>query len=349
MEIAVIISLNFNPGHVSHMVAYYYQMEELGYHAVYYVAEGFVPYLPKDSRICVYGKDKIPVVSIALVLFPSQRNLFLIRKLKRLGSKVIYLFHEPLTPLKEYRKVGFSYTYLAKLWIVNQISRLTVKWSDAVLLPSKKAVEYYKANPLYTNKNYHYLPLLYDDERTSKYFDYPRYYFGYIGTVAADHSFMEYMKFAEWAILEKKLPQLKFLIATKSDFDIPRTLAESPRVVVKKGTPLSNDEINDCYASSFIVWNAYSRTTQSGVLAKSFMFGTPAVVLRKNLSEFTEDGKEVVAISDNTSFEEIQEAVLRIMASFDSFSSLARERFEKAFFYRRYNESFRGILASLNG
>ena len=83
------------------------------------------------------------------------------------------------------------------------------------------------------------------------------------------------------------------------------------------------------------------------MLAKSFMFGTPAVVLRKNLSEFTEDGKEVVAISDNTSFEEIQEAVLRIMASFETFSSLARERFEKAFFYRRYNESFREILASL--
>ncbi len=347
MEKALVISLNFNPGHVSHMVASYRQLEELGYDSQLYVDAAFIPFLPKSCRYCVYGKDKIPEVSVAIVLFPSQKNLFLIRKLKRLGSKVIYLFHEPLTPLKEYLKAGFSYTYLAKLWIVNQISRLTVKWSDAVLLPSKKAVEYYKANPLYTNKNYHYLPLLYDDERTSKYFDYPRYYFGYIGTVAADHSFMEYVKFAEWTILEKRLPQLKFLIATKSDFDIPRALAESPRVVVKKGTPLSDDEINDCYASSFIVWNAYSRTTQSGVLAKSFMFGTPAVVLRKNLSEFTEDGKEVVAISDNTSFEEIQEAVLRIMTNFETFSSLARERFEKAFFYRRYNESFREILSSL--
>lgn len=347
MEKALVISLNFNPGHVSHMVASYLQLEELGYESLFYVDESFIPFLPKSSRYSIYGKGIIPEVSIALVLFPSQHNLFLIRKLKRLGSKVIYIFHEPLTPLKEYRKAGFSYTYLVKLWIVNQISRLTVKWSDAVLLPSKKAVEYYKTNPLYSNNNYHYLPLLYDDERNSKYFGYPRYYFGYIGTVAADHSFMEYLKFVEWAILEKKLPQLNFLIATKSDFDIPRALADSSRVVIHKGTPLSNDAINDCYASTYIVWNAYTRTTQSGVLAKSFMFGTPAIVLRKNLSEFTEDGKEVVAISDNTSFEEIQDAVIRIMASFDSFSSFARERFEKAFYYRQYNETFRDILASI--
>lgn len=347
MDKALVISLNFNPGHVSHLIASYRQLEELGYESKLYVHAAFVPYLPKSCRYCIYGKDKLPKVSVAIVLFPSQNNLFLIRKLKRLGSKVIYIFHEPLAPLKEYRKAGFSYTYLAKLWIVNQISRLTVKWSDAVLLPSKKAVEYYTANPLYSNDNYYYLPLLYDDERTSKYFDYPRYFFGYIGTVAADHSFTEYVQFVEWAILEKKLPQLKFLIATKSDFDIPRALAESSRVVIQKGTPLSNEAINDYYASTFIVWNAYSRTTQSGVLAKSFMFGTPAVVLRKNLSEFTEDGKEVVAISDNTSFEEIHEAVLRIMASFDTYSSFARERFERAFYYRQYNESFREILASL--
>lgn len=347
MEKALVISLNFNPGHVSHMIANYRQLEELGYESQLYVDAAFIPFLPKDCRYCVYGKDKIPQVSVAIVLFPSQKNLFLIRKLKRLGSKVIYIFHEPLAPLKEYRKAGFSYTYLVKLWIVNQISRLTVKWSDAVLLPSKKAVEYYETNPLYSNNNYYYLPLMYDDERTSKYIDYPRFFFGYIGTVAADHSFMEYLRFAEWAILEKRLPHLKFLIATKSDFDIPRVMAESSRVVIQKGKPLSNDGINECYASSFIVWNAYSRSTQSGVLAKSFMFGTPAVVLRKNLSEFTEDGKEVVAISDNTSFEEIHEAVLRIMASFDTYSSFARERFERAFYYRQYNESFREILASL--
>lgn len=347
MKKALVISLNFHPGHVSHMVASYRQLEELDYEAEYCVAEGFVPYLPKGSRICVYGKDKAEKVSVAMFLFPSQKNLLLIRKLKRQGAKIIYIFHEPLAPMKEYRKAGFSYKYLAKLWVINRISSLTVKWSDVILLPSKKAVDYYKANPLYKNENTHYLPLLYDDERKKSLALPERKYFSYIGTVAADHSFDEYLQFVKKAIEKDALPELSFLVATKSELEVPKELLDSPKVTIRKGTPLSDEEINECYASTFVVWNAYARTTQSGVLAKSFMFGTPAIVLRKNLSEFTEDGKEVVAIDDNTSFEEIEKAVVKITDSFTQFSDAARKRFEETFYYRKYNETIKEILSTL--
>lgn len=347
VKIALIVSLNFNPGHVSHMLASYRQLEELGYESVYYVDEAFVPYLSKDSRIYVYGKEKIANVSLAVFVFPSHKNLPVIRKLKGQGAKIIYIFHEPLAPLNEYRKAGFSYKYLVRLWIINRISSLTVRWSDAVLVPSKKAEEFYHANPLYQNKNVHYLPLLYDDEWTAHYVDKARLYFGYIGTVAADHSFKEYLQFVEKAISENRLPHIVFLIATKSEFEVPRILAESSRLVIQKGRPLSNEEINEYYSSSFVVWNAYARTTQSGVLAKSFMFGTPAIVLRKNLSEFSVDGQEVAAIDDNTSFDEIEEAVLRITENFGHYSLAARKRFEDTFYYRHYNNTFSKILSSL--
>ena len=347
MRKALIISLNFHPGHVSHMVASYRQLEELGYESVYCVDEGFVPYLPKDSRLRVYGKDRMENAAVAVFVFPSQKNLLLIRKLKSQGAKIIYIFHEPLAPLKEYRKAGFSYNYLAKLWVINRISCLTVKWSDAVLVPSRKAEEFYHANPLYKNENVHYLPLLYDYERTTQLAERKREYFGYIGTVAADHSFTEYLQFVEKEIAENRLPQLKFLIATKSEFEVPQALAESLRVVIQKGRPLSDEEINGYYASTFVVWNAYTRTTQSGVLAKSFMFGTPAIVLRKNLSEFMVDGREVAAIDDNTSFVEIEKAVLRITGEFEHYSSAARKRFEETFYYRQYNDTFKKILSSL--
>lgn len=342
---ALIISLNFHPGHVSHMVASYRQFEELGYETKCLVDEGFVPFLPKDSRICIYEQNKVKNVDVAVFLFPSHKNILLIRRLKQLGSKIIYVFHEPLGPMKVYRKAGFSYKYLVKLWVINRISALTVKWSDVVLLPSKKAVEYYNANPLYKNENAHYLPLLYDDERTTEQPQLHRDFFGYIGTVAADHSFNEYLQFVEWAISNNRLPRLKFLIATKSEFEVPQALANSPRVVIQKGRPLSDDEINEYYASTFVVWNAYARTTQSGVLAKSFMFGTPAIVLRKNLSEFTEDGKEVVAIDDNTSFEQVEGAVVRIMESYTEFSDAARKRFENSFYYKKYNELIKSLIS----
>ena len=346
MRKAIVVSLNFHPGHVSHMVASYKQLEELGFESEYCVSEGFLPYLPDNSRVRIYGKDKLQKVDVAIFVFPSQKNLLLIRQLKKQGTKIIYIFHEPLAPMKEYRKAGFSYTYLAKLWVINQISRLTVKWSDVVLLPSKKAVEFYEANPIYTNENVHYLPLLYDDERTSQLKEKQREYFSYIGTVAADHSFKEYLLFVEWALKENRLQELKFLIATKSEFDVPETLEESPRVEIRKGKPLSNEEINEAYASTYVVWNAYARTTQSGVLAKSFMFGTPAVVLKKNLSEFTTDGQEVVAINDNTSFEEVERATSKIVSGFGHYSTAARKRFEETFYYRKYNSKIRELLST---
>lgn len=346
-ETALIISLNFHPGHVSHMVASYRQMEELGYESIFCVAGGFVNFLPGSSRICVYGRDELPKTDVAFFLFPSQRNLLLIRRLKRRKTKIVYIFHEPLARMSEYRKAGFSYKYLAKLWIINRISGLTVKWSDSVLLPSKKAVDFYIANPLYKNQNYHYLPLLFDDERTAEHMQCERRNFSYIGTVAADHSFKEYLDFVQWAVIEDRLPQVQFLIATKSEFSVPQELADSERVVIQKGRPLDDAEINASYASTLVVWNAYARTTQSGVLAKSFMFGTPAIVLRKNLSEFTEDGKEVMAIDDNTSFEQIEAAIMRIMSDFPRYSKYARKRFENTFYYRNSNHIIKEVLSAL--
>ena len=348
MTTALIISLNFNPGHVSHLVASYRQCEELGYESVYYIDSAFKSFIPFQDRFKVYGKDKCPKAEIALFLFPSHKNLSLILKLKRQGSKILYIFHEPLAPLKEYKKAGFSFTYLAKLWLINRINSLTVKWSDAILLPSKKAVELYQANSQYRNICYYYIPLLFDDERTPEALVIGRRYFSYIGTVAADHSFNEYLRFVEWVINENRLPNLSFLIATKSQFNVPEGLLSSTRVTVHQGYPLSNPEINAYYSSSYAIWNAYIRTTQSGVLAKSFMFGTPAIILRRNLSEFTVDGNEVAAINDNNSFEEIEAALQRILYDFDSFSENARKRFLDSFYYRSYNARIKEIIDSIN-
>ena len=145
---ALIISLNFNPGHVSHMVASYKQCEELGYESVYYVNPAFIPFLPKDNRAVSATDGRRLKTDLAIFLFPSQKNLPLIWKLKRQGAKVMYIFHEPLAPMKVYREAGFSKKYLAKLWVIDHISALTVKWSDYVLISSEKAMKYYEENSL---------------------------------------------------------------------------------------------------------------------------------------------------------------------------------------------------------
>lgn len=344
---ALIISLNFHPGHVSHMVASYKQCEELGYKSTYFVDPEFENYLPTNSNILKNGTNSCPITDLAIFLFPSQKNLPLIWKMKRKGVKVVYIFHEPLSPMSDYRKAGFSYKYLAKLWVINRISQLTVKWSDLILLPSRKAVNFYEKNPLYKNSNYHYLPLMYDDEKQERHDFMPRIYFSYIGTVAADHSFDEFLNFAEWAIKENKMSEIRFLIATKSSFAVPDILKDSQRITIQQGRPLTDEEINAYYASTIVVWNAYARTTQSGVLAKSFMFGTPALVLHKNCNEFAQDGIEIKAIEDNTNKDEIAAAIEEVKKNVMVYSSNCRKRFMESFYYRQYNEQFRELIEKL--
>ena len=342
---ALIVSLSPNIGHLSHVLAYYELLSRIGYNCSLLLNERVTDYVPKNLKQ-VKSPDAANPYDIVILYSPSPKNLLVSLKAhKNKNTKLLYVFHEPIQSFSELRAAGFSFTYLVRLWIINIISRLLVKCSDIILLPSKKALDIYKHNRTYHNDNYHYFPLIFDDERELESSVRERSYFSYIGTVAADHSFNEYLDFVAWAIEENRLPDFHFLIATKSDFDVPPILKESPRVVIKKGRPLTNKEINDCYASSFVVWNAYTRTTQSGVLAKCFMFGTPAIVLKRNLSEFTNDRQEVYAIDDNTSYYEIENSVLEILKNYSHYSNAARNRFEQVYHYVNYTECLKHILS----
>ena len=348
---AYIVSLNFNPGHVSHLMASYKQCQEIGYDAWLYIDRKFIDFVPQNSQYIVYGESKPVDCGLAIFVFPSQRNLKEILWLKaKRCQKIVYIFHEPLDKYSTYRAAGFSRKKMLKLRIINMVNALTVRWSDVILLPSRKAVDYYKMNRLYRNDNYHYLPLLYDDEWDDTLESVERKYFSYIGHVAEDHSFQEYMDFVSQAISSGDLSGIKFLIATRSKVAHDASIAKllnTGRLELTEGAPMTDGQINHYYASSVAIWNAYTRTTQSGVLAKAFMFGTPAIVMKKNLSEFVEDGKDVVAINDNTSYEEIRQAVEYMKHDFQSFSAACRKRFLNTFYYRNYNEEICRIC-SLN-
>jgi hypothetical protein len=346
---AYIVSLNFNPGHVSHLMASYRQCQELGYDAWLYIDKEFTGFVPQGSQYIVYGESKPVHCGIAIFVFPSQRNLKEILWLKSKGCRrVVYIFHEPLDKYSIYRNAGFSRMKMLKLRVINAVNALTVKWSDVILLPSQKAVTYYEANHLYKNVNYHYMPLLYDDEWNDTYKGVERRYFSYIGHVASDHSFQEFVDFVTQAIQSGDLKDVRFLIATRSKVEQDGNMARllnSGRFELVEGKPLTDEQINHYYASSIAVWNAYTRTTQSGVLAKAFMFGTPAIVLKKNLSEFVEDGQEVVAINSNTEYDSIRHAIEMILNNFSSYSAACRKRFLHTFFYRNFCSQMKSILS----
>ena len=328
------------------MVASYKQCEEIGYDARMYIDRGFVGFIPEDCQYIIYGDNKPVESALSVFVFPSLRNLKEILWLKRnTSSKIVYIFHEPLDKYSTYRKAGFSRQKMMKLWVINMVNALTVKWSDIILLPSNKAVSYYKSNKLYKNENYHYIPLLYDDEQTENLKHTERRYFSYIGTIASDHSFDEYVDFVRQVIQRGELEGFRFLIATKSKVDhrMLKPMIESGRLELYDGKPLTDIQINRFYASSYAVWNAYERTTQSGVLAKAFMFGTPVILLEKNKSEFVCDGKEGIAVKTNTDYYAIKEAIEKIKDNFVYYSGTCRNRFLQSFYYRNYN----GLMESL--
>lgn len=340
--VALIVSLNFNPGHASHLVASYRQMEELGYESVCYVDYRFRGFLPDSIRIVDSSSD-VPQCKVAMITFPSIGNLNLIHKLHSRNAAVVYIFHEPLASLKEFRKAGFTLPQMARLWLIDKVNQLTVKRSNHVVIPSQKAFDNYRANHAYRNPNVSLIPLMYDDELTSTPSQ-ERKYISYIGTVASDHSFDEFLAYAKVAVEKGWHPGYRFLIATKSDFIVPEKLANNERVTIVKGKPLTNEEINSAYASSVVVWNAYVRTTQSGVLAKAFMFGTPALVLKENLNEFTTDGTTVESITDNSNPEEIRKKTDRIISDFNRYSVQCRRLFLDKFHYRNHNSEIVAII-----
>lgn len=349
MKKALIISLSPNIGHLSHVVAYYKLFEEIGFKSVAYVLPSSVSFLPTGLDV-ITEVDNYIEYYVAIMYSPCKLNLKeVIRTKLKSKCKLIYVYHEPLGSKKSFRDAGVSWLKTQKIFLTDKANWLLVKMADHVILSSKTALSHYE-NGVYSRLNRHYtcMSLIFNDEYDTKLKNASRKFFSYIGTVAADHSFTEYLDFVKWAVKENKLPQTLFLIATKSDFEVPQELLDSPRVTIQKGRPLSDEEINEYYASTFVVWNAYARTTQSGVLAKSFMFGTPAIVLRKNLSEFTVDGKEVVAIDDNRDSKQIHDAVSGIISEFEKYSRACRRRFENSFYYRIYNTRMKDLLDGIS-
>lgn len=342
---ALIISQNDHIGHLSHVLAWYKLYQEIGYNSIIYIHPKLRTNVPNGFEVISTDQKLSEQYDVALIHAPNAKNIQLIFNLRKLGCKdIAYVFHEPIDSFKPFKDAGFSWKYIMKLRLANLYSAAMTYLPNHIILSSKEAIKHYSNSSLYRRNAYTYIPLIFDDEYSDLYKAKRRLYFSYIGTIAADHSFQEYLDFVSYAIKENKCKNVKFLIATKSHFDVPKEILASDRVVIQKGRPMTNEEINTYYASTFCVWNAYARTTQSGVLAKSFMFGTPALVLKRNCNEFVHDGIEIRAIEDNANKQEIASAIEEVIRNFDHYSKNCRKQFMESFYYRKYNKQIEVLI-----
>jgi len=191
--------------------------------------------------------------------------------------------------------------------------------------------------------------LMFEDESELCDLELSRTYISYIGTIAKDHAFLEFINSAIYIIDNNIFPAYQILIATKSD--LPKHVVSriapyilNNRMVVKSGRPFTNKEINHFFQSSIVVWNAYKRSMQSGVLAKSYMFGSPVIISENNESEFFIDGKTGVKVSSSYDAVEIAESIRVVSKNFTKMSANVRSMFLDKFHYKSMEFIFLNIL-----
>jgi glycosyltransferase involved in cell wall biosynthesis len=225
-----------------------------------------------------------------------------------------------------------------------------LKVSDAVILPSRYAAEVYAEGDVRYNSNAHFIPTMYDDEGAGLVLQRAaRKYFSYIGAICRGHEFDQYVAFMKRAFARRV--NLHFMVASKDrlpDYVLKDKLVQDnrDRVEVVCGRALSSEEINRYYAQSFCVWNLYRRVTQSGVLVKSFMFGTPVIASRAgSFPEFVKDGfnGRFASVEDHAA---IEAAVLDIREHLDEYTANCRKTFLETFFYRKTLPEFERLLTS---
>jgi glycosyltransferase involved in cell wall biosynthesis len=349
---ALIISLNYNPGHFSHLTANYKLFEELGYDPILYVHKSFCD-LDIGRK---YKKDhslkrlKDSIIKVSVFWFPSINNIWNIIKLRFfLKSKILYVYHEPFDSIINYYKSGFGVFKILKICLINIINFPVLILAHNIILPSKLALSVYERKYKRLNKNYTLIPLLFDDEFAKDVDIREKKYISYIGTIAADHAFDNFVNFAIEAMQNNWFPYYQFLIATKSEIPITqRKLLENffmdKKIVIQEGVAMPNSLINKYYENSAVVWNAYNRSMQSGVLPKSYMFGTPVITCVKNNNEFIDNYKTGVSLNDNDNNEEIFNATATILANLKKYSASARKKFLEIFYYKNHINTFKYII-----
>lgn len=349
---AILISKRFNPGHISHIEANANLLESNGYDVRFGIHEDFLSFPDcsmKGRESGFFSGLILQKNDLFIVWFPSVSvvfNLLLVRLFTR--ATTVYVYHEPYTSFSSYRLAGFSWLKTLRVTAISIVSRIICALSDKIILPSAHAFD---AIPKAKEEPHRYakINLMFADETGPQTQGLAREFVSYIGTIAEDHAFEDFVRLIQACTAEQALLPLKFLIATRSQVPerhraVIDQCVSSGRLVLQAGSPMTNGQINRFYAQSLVVWNAYRRSMQSGVLPKAYMFGTPVLVSSSNQSEYFRDGVHGVLISDRCTMQEFQQAIARLQTEWPVMSQNCRNYYLNNFDYRALSSTFMNFV-----
>jgi len=350
---ATLVSKRFNPGHISHLEANAKLLRSYGCDVRFYVHKSFLSFPDssiKGSELGFLGFLTLRRGDLFIIWFPSISvvlDLLLVRLMT--PATTVFVYHEPYTSFSNYREAGFGWLKSLRITAISFVSRITCALSDKIILPSLNA---FNALPQAKSEPHRYaqINLMFADESRTIPHNVNREFVSYIGTIAEDHAFDQFVRLMVSCIAAQTLRPLRFLIATRSKVpeqqrEVIEQCVSSGRLVLQSGIAMTSTQINRFYAQSFVVWNAYKRSMQSGVLPKAYMFGTPLLVSINNVSEYFQDGIHGILISDRYSLEEFQQAIIRLERTWSIISNNCRCYYLHNFDFRALSGTFMNFVS----
>lgn len=345
MNKVYIMSVKFAPGHFSHLLAYYEFFEACNCKPYLLLDKKYDSFINEsESYNYIYFDEYLNEAPDILFIYNlSKIDAKIIKKFLKMNPsmEVYFVYHEPWIGyqncIKDFLRGNESILdtikSIGRYFFVKQV----LKKSKKVILPSEEACKNYQKKCIRFNKNYCVLPLIFTDECKNKIDLKEKKYFSFISTVSNSKNFAKFIEYIKYKA--KKNPEFMFQIATRSDIsnyldDELQQLIDNKRLIVNYGHPLSNAEINKAYLMSCCTWVLYKRSTQSGVLCKSFMFGAPVIASDiGSFKEFVNDTNGVILDKD-CSFNEIDEAVEKIRDNLKDYSEKSRQTFLNNFSWK---------------
>lgn len=348
MRNILIVSLNYSPAFTSHMLAYGECSKIIGCDPYYLVNNKYVDELKAsvDREHIIDGVNKRKYFA-AIICNVGLEHMVVATLLKMKGVHVFYVFHEP--DFSFHRIINESVINGVKLVVASICSAYISALSSNVLLPSRNAMEMYRKKFSVFNSRYTIFPLLFSDEYSCSK-EIKRDYFSYIGTATESHNFEDYIKLIKYIANHEK--SIKFCIGTKNDIsdyidDDMHDLMKIGRLIINSGRVLTNEEINSLTEQSFCVWNAYKVSTQSGVLVRSFMMGTPVLATDVgSFKEYIKEGYNGVYIKKDQDSAGILKKIISIKNNIKKYNMNCRKSYDDMFSTRKNAYRFNQIINS---
>ncbi len=253
----------------------------------------------------------------------NPRLAYLIKK--KFPDVILALYlHDPYKPDKSFYKFRKS----AYIKVVEFVQKLTVKYMDYVVSPSKYSSELFlKRYSWFKGRNY-IASLLVPDEKVNLNSD--RKYFCIVGGAhpATGHdSFVDLVNY----VATEKLDFSFCLISSSNMNGFLEKLSDDGRKILRIiNKPIIKDsEIYDVVSQSFAVFRFDREVTQSGVIPVSYMNATPVIARNiPGLRQHVWHKETGYLIHENSSPDNIIQAMNYVKENFHELSKNARKRYE---------------------